>query len=216
MSVRDFGVSIIQGVRERAADQAALFLTLYNFSQYNEEVGIMRKENTEHCCCEGCDSSPETLLGRIGELASEYRGKEGSLISVLHMAQGIYGYLPLEVQKTVADALDLPLSEVSGVVTFYSFFSTQPRGEHTIRVCLGTACYVRGGKKISERLQELLNVKIGDTTEDRKFTLEVARCIGACGLAPAMSIDGQVYKQVNPDKLEQILARYYDENAECS
>ena len=216
MSVRDFGVSIIQGVRERAADQAALFLTLYNFSQYNEEVGIMMKENTEHCCCEGCDSSPETLLGRIGELASEYRGKEGSLISVLHMAQGIYGYLPLEVQKTVADALDLPLSEVSGVVTFYSFFSTQPRGEHTIRVCLGTACYVRGGKKISERLQELLNVKIGDTTEDRKFTLEVARCIGACGLAPAMSIDGQVYKQANPDKLEQILARYYDENAECS
>ena len=99
----------------------------------------MMKENTEHCCCEGCDSSPETLLGRIGELASEYRGKEGSLISVLHMAQGIYGYLPLEVQKTVADALDLPLSEVSGVVTFYSFFSTQPRGEHTIRVCLGTA-----------------------------------------------------------------------------
>ena len=80
----------------------------------------MMKENTEHCCCEGCDSSPETLLGRIGELASEYRGKEGSLISVLHMAQGIYGYLPLEVQKTVADALDLPLSEVSGVVTFYS------------------------------------------------------------------------------------------------
>lgn len=135
----------------------------------------MMKENTEHCCCEGCDSSPETLLGRIGELASEYRGKEGALISVLHMAQGIYGYLPLEVQRTVADALDIPLSEVSGVVSFYSFFSTQPRGEHTIRVCLGTACYVRGGKKISERLQELLDVKIGDTTEDRKFTLEVAR-----------------------------------------
>lgn len=176
----------------------------------------MMKENTEHCCCEGCDSSPETLLGRIGELASEYRGKEGSLISVLHMAQGIYGYLPLEVQKTVVDALDIPLSEVSGVVSFYSFFSTQPRGEHTIRVCLGTACYVRGGKKISERLQELLDVKIGDTTEDRKFTLEVARCIGACGLAPAMSIDGQVYKQVNPDKLEQILARYYDGHAERS
>ena len=79
----------------------------------------MMKENTEHCCCEGCDSSPETLLGRIGELASEYRGKEGSLISVLHMAQGLYGYLPLEVQRTVADALDIPLSEVSGVVSFY-------------------------------------------------------------------------------------------------
>lgn len=170
----------------------------------------MMEERKGQCCCDGCDSSPEALLKRIGELAAEYKGKEGSLITVLHMAQELYGYLPLEVQVTVADALEIPLSEVSGVVTFYSFFSTQPRGEHTIRVCLGTACYVRGGKKISERLQELLEVGIGDTTKDRKFTLEVARCIGACGLAPAMSIDGQVYKQVNPDKLETILSRYYE------
>ena len=110
-------------------------------------------ENTHACCC---DHSEEALLKRIGELAAEYRGKEGSLIQVLHMAQGIYGYLPLEVQK------------VSGVVTFYSFFSTQPRGEHTIRVCLGTVCYVRGGKKIVERLKELLDVEIGETTADRK------------------------------------------------
>ena len=107
-------------------------------------------ENTHACCC---DHSEEALLKRIGELAAEYRGKEGSLIQVLHMAQGIYGYLPLEGQKVIADALDISLAEVSGVVTFYSFFSTQPRGEHTIRVCLGTACYVRGGKKIVERLK---------------------------------------------------------------
>lgn len=171
----------------------------------------MSEERKATCGCSNCDSSPETLLQRIGEMAAEYKGKEGSLIQVLHMAQGIYGFLPLEVQEVVADALDIHLSEVSGVVTFYSFFSTQPRGEHTIRVCLGTACYVRGGKKITERLKTLLNVKVGDTTEDRKFTFEVARCIGACGLAPAMSIDDQVYKQVNPDKLEQILARYYEE-----
>ena len=98
------------------------------------------------------------------------------------------------------------------MVTFYSFFSTQPRGRHTIRVCLGTACYVRGGKKIVERIKELLDVEIGETTKDRLFTFEVARCIGACGLAPAMSIDDQVYKQVNPDKLEQILKRYYEED----
>ena len=169
----------------------------------------MREETKGVCCC--CNSSDEELLARIGELAAEYRGKEGSLIQVLHMAQGIYGYLPLEVQKVVADALVLPLSQVSGVVTFYSFFSTQPRGKHTIRVCLGTACYVRGGKKIVEKLKELLDVEIGDTTKDLKFTFEVARCIGACGLAPAMSIDDKVYKQVNPDKLEQILARYYQE-----
>ena len=127
------------------------------------------------------------------------------------MAQGLYGYLPLEVQEVIADSLDLPLAEVSGVVTFYSFFATQPRGKHTIRVCLGTACYVRGGKKIVERLKKILDVEIGETTKDRKFTFEVARCIGSCGLAPAMSIDDQVYKQVNPDKLEQILQRYYEE-----
>ena len=163
------------------------------------------------CCC-GCgQESEEALQARIRTLAREYRGREGSLIQVLHMAQTIYGYLPLEVQKIVADELELPLSRVSGVVTFYSFFSTQPRGRHTIRVCLGTACYVRGGKKIVERLQQLLGVGVGDTTPDRKFTLEVARCIGACGLAPAMSIDDTVYKQVNPDRLESILARY-DEN----
>ena len=160
------------------------------------------------CCCGCAQESDRALQERIRELAGEYRGKEGSLIQVLHMAQTIYGYLPLEVQKIVADELDLPLSQVSGVVTFYSFFSTQPRGEHTIRVCLGTACYVRGGKKIVERLQTLLNIGVGDTTADRKFTLEVARCIGACGLAPAMSIDDTVYKQVNPDRLESILAKY--------
>ena len=168
-------------------------------------------ENTRTCCCE-CDHSEAALLARIGELAAEYRGKEGSLIQVLHMAQGIYGYLPIEVQRVIADTLDIPLAEVAGVVTFYSFFSTQPRGRHTIRVCLGTACYVRGGKKIVERIKELLDVEIGETTKDRLFTFEVARCIGACGLAPAMSIDDQVYKQVNPDKLEQILKRYDEED----
>ena len=120
-------------------------------------------ENTHACCC---DHSEAALLKRIGELAAEYRGKEGSLIQVLHMAQGIYGYLPLEVQKVIADALDISLAEVSGVVTFYSFFSTQPRGEHPIRVCLGTACYVRGGKtlaKISALVaSKSLDVVIGD------------------------------------------------------
>ena len=164
---------------------------------------------TQGCC--GCDHSETALLQRIGELAAEYRGKEGSLIQVLHMAQGLYGYLPLEVQEVIADSLDIPLAEVSGGVTFYSFFATQPRGKHTIRVCLGTACYVRGGKKIVERLKKILDVEIGETTKDRIFTFEVARCIGSCGLAPAMSIDDQVYKQVNPDKLEQILQRYYEE-----
>ncbi len=127
-------------------------------------------EYTQGCC--GCAHSETALLERIAELTAEYKGKEGSLIQVLHMAQGIYGYLPLEVQEVIADGLDIPLAEVSGVVTFYSFFATQPRGKHTIRVCLGTACYVRGGKKIVERLREILGVEIGETTKDRIFTFE--------------------------------------------
>ena len=159
--------------------------------------------------CDDCsEENQEALLARIGALALEYRGREGSLIQVLHLAQGIYGYLPLEVQRVIADGLELPLAEVSGVVSFYSFFSTQRRGRHTIRVCLGTACYVRGGKRIVERLRELLGVSVGETTADGLFTLEVARCIGACGLAPAMSIDDTVYKRVSPDNLEHILAQY--------
>lgn len=158
------------------------------------------------CLC--AQENDQEKYQRIAEVIEKYKSREGSLIQVLHMAQGIYGYLPLELQKFIALKMDKPLSEISGVVTFYSFFSTQPRGKHTIRVCLGTACYVRGGKKIIDKLEQLLDVQVGETTGDRLFTFEVARCIGACGLAPAMMIDDVVYKQVNPDKLENILAKY--------
>ncbi|MDA8229055.1 MAG: NAD(P)H-dependent oxidoreductase subunit E [Desulfitobacterium hafniense] len=158
------------------------------------------------CTC--CQETDEEKYARISEVIEEYRNKEGSLIQILHMAQGIYGYLPLELQQFIAQKLNMPLSEVYGVVTFYSFFSTQPRGENTIRVCLGTACYVRGGKKIVDRLREILSIEVGDTTEDGKFTLEVMRCIGACGLAPAITINDVVYKQVNPDKLPSILSKF--------
>ncbi|MCR4436113.1 MAG: NAD(P)H-dependent oxidoreductase subunit E [Clostridiales bacterium] len=161
----------------------------------------------EQCACK--KETEEEKLTRIAEVIDEYKMKEGSLIQILHMAQGIYGYLPLELQCFIADKTGIPLSQVSGVVTFYSFFSTKPKGENTIRVCLGTACYVRGGKKIIERLKELLEIDVGDTTSDGKFTLEVMRCIGACGLAPAITINDKVYKQVNPDKLQAILKEYY-------
>jgi NADP-reducing hydrogenase subunit HndA len=159
-----------------------------------------------HCtCCQQDGAEPFAEIDQVIEL---YREKEGNLIQILHIAQELYGYLSLELQQHIADALDKPLSEVSGVVTFYSFFSTKPRGEHTIRVCLGTACYVRGGKKIVDALQKTLGVDIGETTADGKFSFEVARCIGACGLAPAMMIDNVVYKQVNINKLDAILSRY--------
>ena len=159
-----------------------------------------------HCTC--CSNDGAKPFAELDPIIDRYRDKEGNLIQILHIAQELYGYLSLELQQHIAEALHKPLSEVSGVVTFYSFFSTKPRGEHTIRVCLGTACYVRGGKKIVDALQKTLHVDIGETTADGKFTFEVARCIGACGLAPAMMIDDVVYKQVNINKIDAILARY--------
>ena len=159
----------------------------------------------EQCCCKSDEKQKYEEIRNVIDL---YRDKPGSLIQILHLAQEIYGYLPLELQTFIANEMKVPLSEISGVITFYSFFSTKPRGQHTIRVCLGTACYVRGGKKIVEALQQKLGVEVGGTTEDGLFTFEVARCIGACGLAPAMMIDDTVYKQVTPMKLNTILAKY--------
>ena len=147
-------------------------------------------------------------LDRIAEIIAEYEAKPGSLIMVLHAAQNVYGYLPYVVQKFIAGKMNIPISEVSGVVTFYSFFSTSPRGKHTILVCMGTACYVRGGKKLEDGIQEHLNVNLPGTTEDGKFTLKRARCIGACGLAPAMMIDNTVHKSMSPNKLESVLSKY--------
>ncbi|MGI6668579.1 MAG: NAD(P)H-dependent oxidoreductase subunit E [Acetivibrionales bacterium] len=161
---------------------------------------------TKTCQCK--NETEQEKYDRIAEIIEDYKDREGSLIQVLHMAQGIFGYLPLKLQQFIAEKMGKPLSEVSGVVSFYSFFSTEPKGENTIRVCLGTACYVRGGKKIIEKLRELLGIEVGGTTKDRKFSLEVMRCIGACGLAPAITINGKVYKQVNPDKLRNILEQY--------
>jgi len=165
----------------------------------------MTEKTATQTCSAGSDEHKAEKLANAIDL---YREKEGGLIQVLHLAQEIYGFLPLEVQEVIARAMDIPLAEVTGVVSFYSFFSTTPRGEHTIRVCLGTACYVRGGKKIIEDLISRLGVEVGGTTPDGKFTLEVARCIGACGLAPAMMIDDKVYKQVTPAKMGKILADY--------
>lgn len=161
---------------------------------------------TKTCACK--KETDQEKYERIAAVIEEYKDREGSLIQILHMAQGIYGYLPLQLQQFIAERLNKPLSEVSGVVTFYSYFSTKPKGENTIRVCLGTACYVRGGKKIIEKLREILGVEVGSTTKDGKFTLEVMRCIGACGLAPAITINDKVYKQVNPDKLQSIIDKY--------
>ncbi|MBR2263375.1 MAG: NAD(P)H-dependent oxidoreductase subunit E [Firmicutes bacterium] len=131
---------------------------------------------------------------------------KGELIRVLHRAQGIFGYLPKEVQVYVAKKLDLPVSKVYGVVSFYSFFTMKPKGKYDVSVCLGTACYVRGADKILEALTKKLGIGVGDTTEDAKFSLRTLRCVGACGLAPVVMINNKVYGRVTPDMVEGIIA----------
>jgi NADH:ubiquinone oxidoreductase subunit E len=132
----------------------------------------------------------------------------GGLIPVLHKAQQIFGYLPKDVQVKVAEGLDVPLSEVYGVITFYSFFTTKPRGRHTIGLCMGTACYVKGAADILRKLEDELKVEVGETTEDGLFTLTVTRCLGACGLAPVLTIGEDVYGRLTPAKIPDIINNY--------
>jgi NADH:ubiquinone oxidoreductase subunit E len=168
--------------------------------------GVYMATDTKHCEC--CGLSENEMFSLLEKTIGDYEAKESNLIQILHMAQAIFGYLPEEVLKFISEKMNLPMSKVSGVVSFYSLFSTQPKGKHTIKVCLGTACYVRGGSKIVDKIKELLDIEVGETTEDMNFSLEVMRCIGACGLAPAIAIDDTVFKRVNPNKLRQILAQY--------
>ncbi len=162
--------------------------------------------------CQGCEeASEEELLERLDEVIENYRERPGALIPVLQMAQGIFGYLPEVALKRVAKGLGKSYSEVAGVVGFYSFFSTVPRGRNLIRVCLGTACYVRGGMKVLEALKKELGIDVGETTDDREFSLEVARCFGACGLAPVITINDNVHHRVKPARIAEVLAQYAPE-----
>jgi len=141
----------------------------------------------------------------LNDVIIDYEKKESNLIQILHMAQAIFGYVPADVQHFISNKMDLSVSKVNSVLTFYSFFSTQPKGKYTVSICLGTACYVRGGKDVLNKLKSVLGIDVGATTEDKMFSLSVMRCIGACGLAPAMTINQKVYKQVNTNKIQLIL-----------
>lgn len=144
----------------------------------------------------------------LEQVLGGFRGKPGALIQALHSVQNLLGYLPPWALKKVSQVLGVPLSEVYGVVTFYHFFSMKPRGKHVIQVCLGTACYVRGGQEILERLRKELRVDVGGVTPDGLFSLEVMRCAGACGLAPVMRVDNDIHKRVNPSQVLEILKNY--------
>lgn len=149
---------------------------------------LTKKENTE-----------------VSSIISKYTGKKNALIPVLQEIQDSVGFLPLNVQRKVAEGLVVPEKDVYGVVTFYSFFTMVPRGKFNIRVCMGTACFVKGGKQIAENISKGLQIEPGQTTPDRNFSLEVNRCVGACGIAPVIIINDKVYKKVDPDTVMDIV-----------
>ncbi len=147
-------------------------------------------------------------VAKLDAIIAKYKAKPGGLIPVLEEAQIALEYLPICVQKRVAKGLNVPVSRVYGVVTFYSFFTMKPRGRHTIRVCLGTACYVRGGKALADAIKKEYSLEEGDTTADRRFTYESVRCLGACGLGPVVVVDEDVHGRVKPSKLKDVLSQY--------
>ncbi|MEN6621715.1 MAG: NAD(P)H-dependent oxidoreductase subunit E [Smithella sp.] len=163
----------------------------------------MKEEDTELLK----EFTPEQV-NQLNEIIDKYKGKPGGLIPVLEEAQVALEYLPISVQKKIAEGLNLPLSRVYGVVTFYSFFTMTPRGKHTVRICLGTACYVRGGKALSDTLKKEFGIDEGETTPDRMFTLETVRCLGACGLGPVIVVDENVHGRVKPAKVKEVLSQY--------
>ena len=145
---------------------------------------------------------------KLREVINEYKDMDGNLMPILQKAQDIYGYLPIEVQTMIANELTIPLEKVYGVVTFYSQFSLSQKGEYTISVCLGTACYVKGAGDIYDKLKQVLKLDDGECTPDGKFSLEACRCIGACGLAPVMTINEEVYGRIVADDVVSILEKY--------
>lgn len=145
---------------------------------------------------------------RLKAAIAELRELPGALMPVLQKAQEVYGYLPYEVQVIIAEEMNVPLAEIYGVATFYAQFNLLPKGEHTISVCMGTACYVKGAQQVLDRIERKLNVEVGGVTEDGKFSLDACRCIGACGLAPVMMIDDNVYGKLTVDQVDKIIDQY--------
>jgi NADH-quinone oxidoreductase subunit E/NADP-reducing hydrogenase subunit HndA len=159
----------------------------------------VKKENEE---------LPPSMLQEIDRIINQYKNKPGSSIPVLQRCQGIVGYLPPVVQKRIAKGLNLSAAEIHSIVSFYSFFTMKPRGDHNIRICLGTACYVKRVEEVLNKIKADLKIDVGDVTEDKKFSLETVRCLGACGLAPVMVIDEETYGAMNPKKVPGIIEQY--------
>lgn len=145
---------------------------------------------------------------RLAEVIEKHKNQKGAVIPVLHEAQSIYGYLPIEVQEMISEGLDVPLAEIYGIVTFYAQFSLNPKGRYQIGVCLGTACYVKGSGDILNKVKEILKIDVGECSADGRFSLDATRCIGACGLAPVMTVNDDVYGRLTVDEVADILKKY--------
>lgn len=156
----------------------------------------------------GLEEFTSEQIAKTDAIIATYKGRPGALIPVLEQVQEELGFLPMAVQQRVANGLNLPVANVYGVVTFYSFFTMIPRGKHNVRLCLGTACYVRGAQKLLENISKILGIEPGGCTDDRQFSLETVRCLGACGLAPVVMVDNDTYGQMKPAKLEGMLTKY--------
>ena len=166
------------------------------------------KAKTPAVTTEKKEELPPSMLQEIDRVIKLYRNKPGSSIPVLQRCQEIVGYLPPVVQKRIAKGLNLSAAEIHSIVSFYSFFTMKPRGDHNIRICLGTACYVKRVEEVLNKIKADLKIDVGDVTEDRKFSLETVRCLGACGLAPVMVIDDETYGAMNPKKVPDIIEQY--------
>lgn len=159
------------------------------------------EEEKQKCCQCGCNGKDEFLE----QLFQKYKAIKDNLIQILNEVQEHYGYVPMHAQKALSEYLNVPMAEIYGVVTFYSRFTLKPKGKYNIAVCLGTACYVKGSQKIMDRLKERLKIEAGETTSDGMFSIEETRCVGACGLAPVFTVNGEVYGRATVQTLDQVI-----------
>lgn len=159
------------------------------------------------CKCENSGLSAEEI-SKVQEFIAANQNTDGALIPVLHQVQEYFGYIPYEAQRLIAKGLKVPIADIYGVITFYSRFTLKPTGKYKISVCLGTACYVKGSENILEKIQETIGVKAGDSSADGMYSVEATRCIGACGLAPVMTVNEDVYGKVTPEEIPTIMEKY--------
>ena len=158
------------------------------------------------CCCD-CNNNMDKYAA-LQQVIDELKNEPGCLMPIMQRAQDIFGYLPEDVQNIIAKGLDIPVSDVYGVATFYAQFNLEPKGKYIISVCMGTACYVKGSQQVLDKLEEVLEIPAGRTTKDGLFTLNATRCLGACGLAPVIMVNDDVYGRLTPDQIPGIIAKY--------